>query len=182
MKEHLAEHSQPTRRRRPRRIARPKSARTSKTRRPFNPFPYRNRLTLLSQGEAAFFGPLSEAVAGRFHVMCKVRLADVITCTATNWRRGYGRAISQKHLDFVLCEKGTMRFVLAIELDDRSHKRPERERRDSFVNIALYRSRVGLLRFEALAYYSVETIRRRIDGVLRARKYAEPRMPNGLPV
>lgn len=171
MEEHFAEQSQTSRRRRPRRGTRSHRARASRTRRPGSSYPYRTRQTLLSQGEAAFFGPLCDAVAGRFHVMCKVRLADVITCSDANWRRGFGAAISQKHLDFVLCEPATMRFVLAIELDDKSHERPERRRRDSFVNIALYRSRVGFIRFEAKAHYSAESIRRRIDGVLRARNY-----------
>jgi hypothetical protein len=143
---------------------------------PSRTVPYRSRTTLLSQGEAAFFGPLCRAVAGRFHVMCKVRLADVVTCSQANWKRGLGGAISQKHLDFVLCEKGTMRFVLAIELDDRSHAWPERQKRDRFVNAVLYRARVGLLRFQAQAQYSDETIRRRIDGLLRARNYAMPQV------
>ena len=125
----------------------------------------------MSPGEAAFFGPLCEAVAGRLHVMCKVRLADIVTCSQANWKRGLGGAISQKHLDFVLCEPGTMQFVLAIELDDRSHEWPERQQRDRFVNSVLYRARVGLLRFEAQAQYSADLIRRRIDGVLRARRY-----------
>lgn len=155
---------------------RPRVRATSKRRSYRNDFPYKSRQTLLSQGEAAFFGPLCQAVAGRFHVMCKVRLADVLTCSSENWRRGFGGAISQKHLDFVLCEPGSMRFILAIELDDRSHEKPERQRRDSFVNLALYRSRIGFIRFQAQASYSIEHIKARIDGVLRARKYVMPTM------
>lgn len=141
------------------------------------PYPYEERAALLSRGEAAFFGPLCLAVAGRFHVMCKVRLADVLTCSDANWRRGFGGAISQKHLDFVLCERGTMRFILAIELDDRSHERPERQRRDRFLNDTFARSRIRLLRFRAQAYYSAHEIRDRIDGVLPGTELA-PRVQN----
>jgi len=174
MVERFAQEPRTIRRRRSKRNRGQGFTKRAKSRRPGQSFPYRTRQTLLSQGEAAFFGSLCEAVAGRFHIMCKVRLADVITCTSKNWKRGFGAAISQKHLDFVLCEKETMRFVLAIELDDRSHERPERRRRDSFVNSALYTSCVAFLRFEAHASYSVSLIRARIEGLLRARNYTLP--------
>lgn len=127
---------------------------------------YHNRLSLLSRGEAAFFGPLCQAVNDRFLIMCKVRLADIVTCSEDDWRRGFGAAIAQKHLDFVLCDLETTRFVLAIELDDRSHARPHRRRRDRFVNRVLAQAGVRLIRFRASAWYSVAAIRERVlDGL-----------------
>jgi len=123
---------------------------------------YQNRIALLTRGEAAFFGPLCRALDGRFLVMCKVRLADIVTCSDDNWRRGWGAAIAQKHLDFVLCDVRTTRFVLAIELDDRSHARPDRRRRDRFVNQVLAQGGVQLIRVRASAWYSVASIRERI--------------------
>lgn len=120
---------------------------------------YRNRQTLLSRGEAAFFGPLTQAIAGRFLIMCKVRLADVIACSEDGWRRGMGAAIAQKHLDFVLCDLRSTRYVLAIELDDRTHAQWHRRRRDRFVNKALAQAGIRLVRFRASAHYSVESIR-----------------------
>lgn len=123
------------------------------------PEAYRNRQTLLSRGETAFFGPLTHAVAGQFLIMCKVRLADVITCSDADWRRGMGAAIAQKHLDFVLCDLRSTRYVLAIELDDRSHAQYHRRRRDRFVNEALSQARIRLVRFRASAHYSVKSIR-----------------------
>src|SRR5437870_2621808 len=64
--------------------------------------PYTRRDALLSKGEAAFFLPLQQAIGYQFLVMSKVRLADLVTCSRTDWHRGFGGAISQKHLDFVL--------------------------------------------------------------------------------
>jgi hypothetical protein len=123
---------------------------------------YRSRCTLLSRGEAAFHAPLQQAVAGRYFIMCKVRLADVVTCSERNWRRGMGGAISQKHLDFVLCDRQTTRILLAIELDDRSHERADRRKRDAFVNQVMHDAGVPLLRFKAASEYSVESIQRRV--------------------
>ena len=38
-------------------------------------------------------------------------------------RLKYFNWISQKHVDFVLCDKDTMQILCAVELDDRSHER-----------------------------------------------------------
>mgnify|MGYP002397477254 CR=1 FL=1 len=122
--------------------------------------PYESRGTLLTKGEAAFYGPLQKAVGTEFQIMCKVRVADVLTCSEADWRRGYGGAISQKHLDFVLCEPGTTRIILAVELDDRTHEAPHRQRRDRFLNETLYAAGIRLLRIRARAEYSVEILRR----------------------
>ncbi len=106
----------------------------------------------------AFHGPLLEAVAGKHLIMCKVRLADIITCSQSDWCRGWGGAIAQKHIDFVLCDPVTTRFILAIELDDRSHDRPERRRRDAFVDQVMAGAGVRLIRFQARAHYCVPTL------------------------
>lgn len=125
--------------------------------------PYASRRVLLTRGEAAFFAPLTEAVAGRYLIMCKVRLADLVTCSDVDWRSGFGGAISQKHVDFVLCEYRTTRVVAAIELDDRSHERPDRKRRDDFLNRVLVASGIAIIRFRAQAFYSVPAIRQHLD-------------------
>jgi len=105
-------------------------------------------------------------MGGRFLVMCKVRLADIVTCTDAEWRRGLGRAIAQKHLDFILCDRSTTRFVLAIELDDRSHERRDRRQRDLFVDQVLAQAGIRLIRFRARSRYSAWAIREHILTVL----------------
>lgn len=121
--------------------------------------PYRSRETLLSRGEAAFFEPLQRALNGEFLIMSKVRLADLVSCSATEWRNGYGGAISQKHVDFVLCDPATTRFILAIELDDRTHDSEDRKRRDRFLNEVLATVGIRLLRVRARSYYSPSSLR-----------------------
>jgi len=140
--------------------------------------PYSNRQTLLSRGEMAFHGPLLEAVAGKYLIMCKVRLADIITCSQTDWRRGWGGAIAQKHIDFVLCDPVTTRFILAIELDDRSHDRPERRRRDAFVDQVMTGAGVRLIRFQARAHYCVPTLAKAIRHALSTHVISSTGMSN----
>lgn len=122
-------------------------------------FPYRARPSLLSKTEAAFSQALQTALGGRYAVCLKVRLADVIDCPPPVWALGYGRLIAPKHLDFVLGHPTTFRVVLAIEVDDRSHARPDRQARDEFVNQALYAAGVPLVRIRAAARYDATQVR-----------------------
>jgi hypothetical protein len=45
--------------------------------------------------------------------------------------------MAQKHIDFLLCDPATLRVVLALEVDDRSHARPKRQLRDLIVGVSL---------------------------------------------
>jgi len=76
----------------------------------------------------------------------KVRLADNVTCSDVDRRSGFGGPISQKYVDFVLCEIRTTRAVAAIGLDDRSHDRPDRKRRGVFLNRVLAASGIAIIR------------------------------------
>ena len=59
-------------------------------------------------------------------VLAKVRLADLIEANERHpqWQANFNR-IRSKHVDFVLCDNW-LRPLLAIELDDSSHKRIDR--------------------------------------------------------
>jgi hypothetical protein len=118
---------------------------------------------LLSRGEAAFFFALKAAVRGRFLIALKVRLADLITCGESAWNDGFGHMIARHHLDFVLCDHRSTEIRLAIELDDRSHDRASRRKRDDFVNQALAAAGVPLLRIQAAARYDSHSISEVID-------------------
>lgn len=138
--------------------------------------PYTSRITLLSRGETAFFGPLQSAVGGDFLIMSKVRLADMVTCSQRDWRSGFGGAISQKHLDFVLCDPKTTRFVLAVELDDRTHEAEHRKRRDRFLDQVLAIVGIRLLRIRARSSYSVPVLRKILHSALK-RPLSAPSSP-----
>ena len=100
--------------------------------------PYDAIPSVLTRGELAFFDVLMHVVAGRYQVLAKVRLADLVEVTDNSPnRRAWFMRISQKHIDFVLCDRPSMRPLLLIELDDRSHHRGDRVERDDFVNQCL---------------------------------------------
>lgn len=137
--------------------------------------PYRRRGPLLSAGERRFFHDgLAPAVAGRYLISCKVRLADVIAATA--WDSPMGRKIAQKHCDFVLVTPRTTRVVAVIELNDQSHCKLNRKRRDRFFAAALRSAGIPLVMFPIYRQYDATKIRHRIAMVTK-RDRADQRSP-----
>lgn len=85
-----------------------------------------------------YLGLKQFATAHSLSIHTKVRLADLIEPNREitgNWKTRFYK-ISSKHVDFVFCDK-EMKVQLIVELDDRSHLRPDRKERDKFVDAAL---------------------------------------------
>ena len=113
---------------------------------------------MLTRNEAAFFSVLSAVVGHHYLISCKVRLADLVTCAERDRRRGHANRIAQKHVDFVITHVTSSRIVAAIELDDRTHMRPERRLRDAFLNNLFQQMRIRLIRVPASWQYDLETV------------------------
>jgi len=96
--------------------------------------PYHAAASLLTPTEAHFYQTLRQAVGPMAVIQCKVRLADILVAPEHDFSAF--RRVSQKHVDFILCERSTLRPLIAIELDDRSHDLADRKARDSFVDAA----------------------------------------------
>lgn len=110
-------------------------------------YPYYARGRLLTEGELRFYPTLKAALPDGLQIMMKVRLADIITCADHHWQAGWGRYIAGKHIDFVLIDPDTTDVKLCIELDDSTHvTMSERRTRDDFVNRALAKAGVPLVR------------------------------------
>lgn len=95
---------------------------------------------LLTKREMGEYLKLKQYADARGWLICpKVRLFDLIEP-----KSGYNRSDRQtlinkvwaKHVDFVLVDQ-SMNVIGVLELDDRSHDRPDRMERDQFVRDAL---------------------------------------------
>ena len=119
---------------------------------------YRPRRYLLTRNEAKFHRVLTAVLGAEYQISCKVRLADIITCSNRDWLRGAANRIAQKHVDFLVTRVASSRIVAAIELDDSSHRRANRRLRDAFVNNLFRRTRIRLIRVPASWSYDVESV------------------------
>lgn len=140
------------------------------------PAPYLKRESLVTRNELLFFRELRVAIDDRWSIFSMVRMADLIKVRpGTKKRQSWQSRINCKHIDFVICDDHSLEALLAIELDDRSHQRADRIRRDEFVNEALAAAGLPLLRIKAARDYSAREIREQIEPYLKDFKPSQSR-------
>ncbi len=98
--------------------------------------PYRRKF-LLTKNEYWFYKSLKE-IADKygFAVLAKIRFADLVEVSAEADKKEYMKyfgKIKSKHIDFILCKKDNLYPELLIELNDSSHNKEDRIKRDEFV-------------------------------------------------
>ena len=126
--------------------------------------PYVRRERLVTKSELKFYWALKSSVQDDWAIFAMVRIADLIRVEkGTKNMRSWLNRILSKHIDFVLCDPSTLVPVLAIELDDSSHDRPERQERDRFVNEAFESAGLPLLRIGVQGTYEVKDLREKIE-------------------
>lgn len=97
---------------------------------------------LLTVAELRAYRLLALRYEGQYLICPKVRVVDVITPNTERHAKdskeflSLFRQLSQWHLDFVLVDPETFQVVCALELDDRTHARPDRRKRDRILNAA----------------------------------------------
>lgn len=126
--------------------------------------PYDRRPSLMTRSEVHFYHVLVEAVGDDWTVFSKVRISDLLQVRkGTKKYLSWLNRINQKHVDFVICDPETLVPAAAIELDDPSHNRPDRIKRDVFVNEAFLCANLPLIRMPTQRDYVSRQIRKQID-------------------
>ena len=129
--------------------------------------PYFKRDSLITKAELRFYKSLQKAVQDDFEIFAMVRIADLLRVQPTSsQRRKWLNKILAKHIDFVLCDPGSLEPIVCIELDDNSHQRADRIERDIFVNQAFDSADLPLLRVPTQPSYRAREIRELIDELL----------------
>lgn len=103
------------------------------------------------------------------HYLCpQVRLADMLRVTFTDEVRRHAlfARIKSLSVDFAVVELTSGSVALVVELDDRTHDRPDRQRRDVFVNTVLGQAGIPIHRFRPDAAVQV-------DDFFEARRVAQ---------
>lgn len=97
---------------------------------------------LMTPTEQKVYKVLEREYSEQYYIFAQVRVVDVLQpnvkkyskwtkeCQALFWQ------VSQWHFDYVMCHKDDFRIFCVLELDDPSHDRPDRQRRDRILNSA----------------------------------------------
>ena len=128
--------------------------------------PFRIRDDFLSPAEKTFYDVLCQAVSGRAIICPKVRLSDVFFIVERFQHLGLANKLDRKHIDFLLCSIDTVRPIVAIELDDRSHLRADRRERDAFVDQVFVAAGLSLVRIPCSRCYDISVLSERITPFL----------------
>ncbi len=147
--------------------------------------PYTRTPSLFTPAERSFLGVLDLAAGKDFRVFGKVRVGDVLTPRAGQDRSTRQTAlnrINRKHFDFILCRPDDLTVLCAIELNDASHQRKDRQERDEFLEKACQSAGLPLIQFDAQYAYSPTEISARIAEVMAVgnpvrREPAPPPVP-----
>lgn len=131
--------------------------------------PYATVPSVLTAAEQQFAKVLELAVDDQYRILAKIRLADVFRVTVPEKTSPWWKAfawIQSKHFDFLLVDKETWQPKLAVELDDSTHFRSDRQQRDQLVNDICRVAGLPILRIPVRRRWSVQELRSQIQAKL----------------
>ena len=131
---------------------------------------YQKRRSLLTKPEHNFYRALMMANNSQFSLFTKVRMGDfVFLANEPQDRKFHSNQVQCKHVDFLLCDNYSLEPLLAIELDDSSHKQYENYERDEFKNNTFRSIGLPVLRIDIQKEYSAESLRIRIAEAINSK-------------
>jgi len=128
---------------------------------------YKRRNWFLTKAEHEFFNVLVQVAGQDYVIFAQVHLPTLLDekVVGQNWKAAF-RHVSQKSVDFVLCDKAYLSPKLAIELDDRSHERADRKDRDVEVERILKVAGMPLLRIQNHGAFNPQELSQKIRATL----------------
>lgn len=127
------------------------------------PWPLEPTPTLLSEPEQVLYRRLVEALP-EYRVLTQVQLARVLRFKRGQRDRAVWNRISQLSLDFLIARPDTS-IITAIELDDSSHLRSDRQDADARKGHALESAGIPLIRWRVGKMPDVATIKSAVAGL-----------------
>ena len=120
---------------------------------------YTKKEYLLTQTELKFYKLLKQITDELNLVICpQVTLYQIVQ----NKNYKDFNKIQNKSIDFVITEPN-LKVKLCIELDDYTHKKDKRVKRDEFINKLFNDLEIKLIRIPVQNYYNLEELKRKIE-------------------
>ena len=142
------------------------------------PFPFDSKAAVFTPAEKNFQNLLEQAMGPKYRIINRVKLSDVVTI-----RNGVSNRASQsassnaegKYLDFVICERTSMKLLGAVDLVDTQGK-GYKIKKDWFVSGALEAASIPHLRIKVKANYTLDEIRACINTRLFSNRSPIPKV------
>jgi hypothetical protein len=135
-------------------------------------YPYHQVDEFISPAELNFFFNLKAVIGDSAHIFSKVKLSDLFYAKTGDFgtNRSYNNRIDRKHVDFLLCDPKTLKPILCIELDDKSHQRADRQERDDFVNHVFEAAKLPLMHISVQRSYSQSELKSKLAAYLSGKQ------------
>jgi len=138
-------------------------------------YPYHQVDEFISPAELNFFFNLKSVVGDSAQIFSKVKLSDLFYAKTGDFgkNRSYTNKIDRKHVDFLFCDPKTLKPILGIELDDKSHQRADRQERDDFVNHVFEAAKLPLMHISAQRSYSQSELKSKLSAYLSDKQITQ---------
>lgn len=125
------------------------------------PFPFDRKSAIFTPAEKNFQNLLEQAMGEKYRIVNRVKLSDILTIRNGVSDRASQSAVNNadnKYLDFVICEKETMKILGSIDLVDTNGK-GYKVKKDWFVTGALEAATIPHIRIKVKGTYGLDEIR-----------------------
>jgi hypothetical protein len=142
------------------------------------PFPFDSKNAIFTPAEKNFQNLVEQAMGSNYRVINRVKLADIVTIRNGISDRASQSAVNNaegKYLDFVICDRNTMKLLGAIDLVDTKGK-GYKIKKDWFVSGALEAASIPHLRIKVKANYTLDEIRACINSRLLGNYSPSPKV------
>lgn len=131
-------------------------------------YPYERKSDLVTPTEREFFKTLRAAInKDHYYIVPQVHLSSLFNSKLKDKNERYGafQHINRKSVDYVICTLKDLNPVCAVELDDDSHLKASRQKRDQIVNGIFKQTGLPLLRIPVSECKDVESLRSKLHGI-----------------
>ncbi|MCJ8318606.1 MAG: DUF2726 domain-containing protein [Colwellia sp.] len=142
------------------------------------PFPFDSKRSIFTPAEKNFQHLVEQAMGSKYRILNRVKLSDVV-----NIRNGISTRASQvaatkassKYLDFVICDRNSMKLLGAIDLVDTQGK-GYKIKKDWFVSGTLEAAAIPHIRIKVKANYTIDEIKACINSRLLGNSSPTPKV------
>ncbi len=132
------------------------------------PFPFDSKALIFTPAEKNFQNLVEQALGPKYRVINRVKLSDIVTIRNGVSSRASQSAVTNaegKYLDFIICDRSSMKLLGAIDLVDTQGK-GYKIKKDWFVSGTLEAASIPHLRIKVKANYTLDEIRACINNRL----------------
>jgi hypothetical protein len=142
------------------------------------PFPFDRKTALFTPAEKNFQNLVEQAMGSKYRIINRVKLADIVSIRNGVSKRAGQTATNNansKYLDFVICDRDSMKLLGVIDLVDTQGK-GYKVKKDWFVSGALEAAAIPHIRIKVKPNYTIDEIRACINSRMLGNNLPSPKV------